>query len=220
MELGGASRRVPRLGAHRRRRDHAAQRAAAVEYGLHKRYLRDLETRGVAVVPTRFCDRGVPTSLRDVARAEGWDDVVIKPAVSAGSWMTCKTHAAEDDGQRHLEAILAERDAMIQPYVPGAERALVWIDGACTHAVTKQPRFHGGEESVSGAQRVESFERIVVDHALGDWADGLLYARVDVMPDESGAPMVSELEIVEPSLFLLQHAPALERFVTAILARA
>ena len=42
-----------------------------------------------------------------------------------------------------------------------------------------------------------------------------LYARVDLMPDEEG-PMVSELELIEPSLYLVQSPAALDRFVRAI----
>ncbi|MDH3592063.1 MAG: hypothetical protein OER88_09300 [Planctomycetota bacterium] len=97
--------------------------------------------------------------------------------------MTRRLDADDEAGQQHLAVVLAEGDAMIQPLVGGAERALVWIDGATTHAVTKQPRRAGDAESVSGGQPVTPVERIVVEHAIGDWADGLLYARVDVMPE-------------------------------------
>ncbi len=48
----------------------------------------------------------------------------------------------------------------------------------------------------------------------------LLYARVDLARDDEGRPLLMELELVEPSLFLLQHPPALERLVRAIEARA
>ena len=43
--------------------------------------------------------------------------------------------------------------------------------------------------------------------------------RVDVARDARGQVVVMELELVEPSLFLLQSPPALERFVNAIAAR-
>jgi hypothetical protein len=47
----------------------------------------------------------------------------------------------------------------------------------------------------------------------------LLYARVDVAPGVDGEPVVMELELVEPSLFLLQYPPALERLVAGIVRR-
>ena len=46
-----------------------------------------------------------------------------------------------------------------------------------------------------------------------------LYARVDVIDDHSGAPIVLELELVEPSLFFSFDPEAADRFVEAISAR-
>ncbi len=36
------------------------------------------------------------------------------------------------------------------------------------------------------------------------------------MDGENGELLVSELELIEPSLFLREHPPALERLITAI----
>jgi hypothetical protein len=53
--------------------------------------------------------------------------------------------------------------------------------------------------------------------ALG--SDDLLYARVDLVPGPDGTPVLLELELAEPSLFL-RHAPgAAERFSQAIADR-
>ena len=46
----------------------------------------------------------------------------------------------------------------------------------------------------------------------------LLYARLDLIPADDGKPLISELELIEPSLFLVQHPPALERLVEGIAA--
>jgi hypothetical protein len=110
---------------------------------------------------------------------------------------------------------------------PG-ERALVWIDGELTHAVRKSPRFSGDDETVTEeAVPIEPAERElaqaavthVLERVLGPGLDsgkgGLLYARIDVVDDE-GSPRLCELELMEPSLFLLQDRRALERLVEAI----
>lgn len=44
----------------------------------------------------------------------------------------------------------------------------------------------------------------------------LLYARIDLMNDRDGAPRISELELMEPSLLLVQDRGALDRLVGAI----
>jgi glutathione synthase/RimK-type ligase-like ATP-grasp enzyme len=193
-----------------------------VRQNLHKSYLLDLERRGVAVVPTKLVRQGSATSLR--AAAGEWERVVVKPAISAASLDTIRVE--RDDfarGEAHLQMILASRDALVQPYLPSVEgegeRALVCVDGALTHAVRKHPRFSAEAESVSGALPIAPDERALAERALATVGHPLLYARVDVARDAAGRVLVMELELIEPSLFLVQHPPALERFADAI-ARA
>jgi hypothetical protein len=182
-----------------------------VRQNLHKSYLLELERRGVPVVPTRL--------LREAA-AE-WERVVVKPAISAASLDTIRV--GRDDfarGEEHLRMILAGRDALVQPYLPSVEdvgeRALVYVDGALTHAVRKHPRFSAEEESVSAALPIADDERDLALRALATVGQPLLYARVDVARDAAFRPLVMELELIEPSLFLVQHPPALDRFADAI----
>ena len=47
----------------------------------------------------------------------------------------------------------------------------------------------------------------------------LLYARVDLLPAPDGAPVVLEVELTEPSLFLSFGDGATERFADAIARR-
>jgi hypothetical protein len=96
---------------------------------------------------------------------------------------------------------------------------LVWIDGAFTHAVRKTPRFAGGVEQVSDALPISAEELATGTAALAGFGDELLYARVDVAPGTDGVPVVMELEMVEPSLFLLQSPQALARLVAAVARR-
>jgi hypothetical protein len=93
---------------------------------------------------------------------------------------------------------------------------MVWIDGEFTHAVRKTPRFAGGVEEVSEAIGMSPAERALGTAALAPFAADLLYARVDVAPGLDGQPVVMELELIEPSLFLLQSPQALERLVAAV----
>lgn len=49
-------------------------------------------------------------------------------------------------------------------------------------------------------------------------ASGLLYARVDLIPDAEGNPLLIELELTEPSLFFEYGDGAAQRFANAIAA--
>ncbi|HEX3475873.1 MAG TPA: hypothetical protein VHT91_12695, partial [Kofleriaceae bacterium] len=96
------------------------------------------------------------------------------------------------------------------------ERALVWIDGELSHAVRKRPRFTGDDEQVDGPVEIADDERAVAEAALAPVAGRILYGRVDVARDAAGQPMVMELELIEPSLYLTRCPRALDRFVAAI----
>jgi hypothetical protein len=189
---------------------------------VHKSYLGELATAGHAVVPTIFVARGEPLDLVEVCRARGFTRIVVKPTVGAGSFAT-RCFDRPDDGVEFLCELAGERDVMIQPYVPSVEaygeRSLVYISGAITHAMRKSPRFLGQDESVTGPHPIADEERALAEAVLAPYARDLLYGRVDMANDEHGRPMVMELELVEPSLFLLEHPPALVRFVDALVDR-
>jgi glutathione synthase/RimK-type ligase-like ATP-grasp enzyme len=195
-----------------------------IRWNAHKRYLLDLEARGVPVVPTYLLRRGVTTTLAEVTSARGWSDVVVKPAVSGGSRATVRVAGkALERGEAHLRALVAREDVLVQPYLASVEghgeRAVVWIDGEPTHAVRKAPRFLGDAESVSAAVAIEADEADLARRAVAAAPGPLLYARVDMARDAGGSPRVMELELIEPSLFFAQSPAALERYVAAVRTR-
>jgi glutathione synthase/RimK-type ligase-like ATP-grasp enzyme len=202
---------------------------AILAWSSDKRYLDDLAVAGVPVVPTAYAAPG---------EAMAWpaaDEVVVKPVVSAGSLDTDRYPSGRrSDAEAHVARLHADgRPAMAQPYMAGVERAgeiaLVHIGGAFSHAIRKGPLLGPGLEVVAGLFVEEDIapatpgeaELAVARAALaavpGAAAD-LLYARVDLVPGPTG-PLVIELELVEPSLFLA-HAPgSAERLAGEIAAR-
>lgn len=199
--------------------------APLVRWNLHKRYLAELAARGVPCVPTVFVERGRPPSFAATLEREGWSEAVVKPAISAASFRTRRFRAQDAAGaQAFLAQLAEEREAMIQRFLPavldGGEKALVWIAGEWTHAVRKSARFAGAVEHVSEALPLSAAERALAERVLAGREQGLLYARLDLIPADDGAPLVSELELIEPSLYLAQHPPALARLARAIRAVA
>ncbi|HEY8378027.1 MAG TPA: hypothetical protein VIK91_16130 [Nannocystis sp.] len=195
-----------------------------VRWNVHKGYLLELAKRGVPAVETVLVRRGAAPDLSQLLAERGWARAVVKPAVSAASFCTWPVGQAEAKAaQGRFAADVSARDTLVQPYmreVEGeGERALVWIDGELTHAVRKRPRFAGEDEAVSEALAIADDEREVAMAALGPLAGELLYARIDVVRDACGVPRVMELELIEPSLYLLQYSPALARMVAAIAKR-
>lgn len=191
-----------------------------IRWNLHKRYLVELSQHGVATVPTEVVPRGAQVTLAELAANRRWKDVVVKPAISAGSWRTARfPDAAALDAQRHFEAVLREGDVLLQPFQPevlaSRELSVVFIDGAPQFAITKrssfeQDRSHPPDGAPEGTVRAEITSAEVTPEALSlaesalRVAPGapLLYARADMVRGGDGALQIMELELFDPSLYL------------------
>lgn len=188
-----------------------------LRWNSHKHYLRDVAAHGVPVVPTRWLGRGESVRLAELLAEAGWQDAVVKPAVSAsafGTWRTSPATAARNQAQ--LDGLLATGDVMVQPFVPEVaepgEWSIVFLGGRFSHAVLKRPaagdyrvqwEFGGSAvRAVPGAHLVADAER-----ALGTAPAATLYARVDGV-ERSRRLVVTELELIEPHLFLAWSGPA------------
>ncbi len=196
-----------------------------VRWNTHKRYLAELDARGVPITPTEIIERGSTESLASIRARRGWDEIVVKPAVSAASYRTLRVSSSTmDDGETHLRRLALDGDVLVQLFLESVEghgeRALIWIDGALTHAIRKNPRFEGQDESVSTATvPIGDDEAALAARVLREVDESLLYARIDVAPGPDGSPLLMELELVEPSLFFPQCPAALERYVEAVVRR-
>jgi hypothetical protein len=216
-----------------------ANPAAVVAWNTDKRYLDDLAAAGVPVVPTTWV---APDRRWDPPQRGEW---VIKPAVGAGSKDTGR-YRLGDRGHRHLAGqhvarLQAQRRlVMVQPYLAGVERlgetGLVFLaraDGSglvFSHAIRKEPMLSGpdaGTEGLYVAERLTARTASPVEVAVAQKAlaavpggtDGLLYARVDLLPGPDGDPLLVELELTEPSLFLAYDPGAPAAFAAAIVPK-
>ncbi len=87
-----------------------------LERNIRKSYLRDLEARGVPIVPTRWLAPGAAAgALAAALDALEWPDAVVKPEVSANAFGTVRVRRGE--GARHAAA-LAEVGARV-PLIGG-----------------------------------------------------------------------------------------------------
>ncbi|MCW2973597.1 MAG: hypothetical protein JWN72_1870 [Thermoleophilia bacterium] len=194
----------------------------------HKSYLAGLERDGIPTVPTKWFARGAAPVTEEQLASLPWNRVVIKPAVGGGSSgvrafdLTDSTDIAA--AAAHAAELQTWVEVMVQPelahIVEHGETNVVMIDGELTHAVTKRQRLAGGDEVIVAARAVDAEEEALARRVLraqpAFQQRELLYARIDMAPDELGTLRVIELELVEPSLFLTQHEPALDRFVAAL----
>jgi len=196
-----------------------------VRWNAHKSYLRDLEGRGIPIPPTVWCPRGEARSLSGILASQGWANAVAKPAVSADAHHTRRVSANGAD-DAWFQSLCAQRDMLVQPFLPAIQQegewAFVFLGGAFCHAVLKrpasgdwrvQPRFQGTARAVEPPpDRLRFAERVMAQ------APKSLYARVDVIWQD-GEPMLMELELIEPYLFLDKVPGSAGRFADAIAKR-
>jgi glutathione synthase/RimK-type ligase-like ATP-grasp enzyme len=214
-----------------------ANDAAVLEWNTDKVYLADLAAAGVPTVPTSVAPPG--------ARVNFPDDVefVVKPSVGAGSRGVGRftPDRAAAAGQHVDQLHAAGRTALVQPYLDAVdttgETALIYLDGTFSHAVRKGAMLpdsaahpvHGAalyvEENIT--PRVPEADELAVGAAAQEvvrrrFGADQLYSRVDLLPSPDG-PVVVELELTEPSLFLQQGSgddDPVSAFAAAIARRA
>ncbi|HTU81495.1 MAG TPA: hypothetical protein VMF61_05170 [Candidatus Acidoferrales bacterium] len=195
-----------------------------VRWNADKSYLLELASQGFSVIPSALLRAGRSHSISALSSQRGWDDVVVKPAVSGASYETHRFTNDAPAAQRHADRLLERgRDVVVQPYLreieADGEYAIIFIDGRLTHAARKLP-FHGiPPDGVDHEARVEvppEFEALAA-RILGR-LDRPAYARVDLVPTPAG-PLLMELELIEPSLFLRLHPESAERLADAVLQR-
>jgi glutathione synthase/RimK-type ligase-like ATP-grasp enzyme len=199
---------------------------ALLRWNAHKAYLVELAGRGVPVTPTALVRRGTPTSLSSLVAERGWADVVVKPAVSGAGRLTRHfvPGALAGEGQAHLEAVLAEGDALVQPFLSAlqerGERSYLFIDGVFSHAVERPPTMGATGGVPDGEAMVPRPDELALaTRVLEVVPTRTLYARVDVASGPDGAPVLQELEVIEPRLFLRQGPGSAERLADAIARR-
>jgi len=189
--------------------------ASVVRWNTDKRYLGDLAAAGFPVVPTVYVQPGDPVPANALT-----GHVVVKPTVGAGSKGAALFRDDAAAAEAHLLQLHHEgRVAMVQPYLDGVdtagETALIYVGGAFSHAARKaailskemswSTGLYADEKVVpttASAAELDIANRIVaaLAHVVPGGAD-IAYARVDLLPTPDG-PVLLELELTEPSLFL------------------
>ena len=213
---------------------------ALVQWSVDKRYLKDLESRGVAIVPTIWVSAGDGDETPDLdalIAEQGWQGgAVVKPAISATAHDTWRV--APGDGGAHqarFRALVAARPSgvMVQPYlleIEDGEWSLVFLGGEFSHAVRKRPAvgdFRVQHDFGGTIERLDPDPAIVEDaravlraaaEATNTGVADILYARVDGVA-RSGRLLLMELELIEPVLFFAQAPGAAARMAELIVTR-
>ena len=197
-----------------------------IKWNIDKHYLKDLSSWGIETVPTYFADKGCNMKLHEIAKRNQWNDLVIKPAISASAFKTYKILANEIQANEKLfNSLVQERNMLVQPYFETitqlGEASLMVFDGKFTHAILKkaQPGDFRVQDDFGG-----TVHNYIPTKAEINFAEKVfetcktkpVYGRVDIVWDNDKNFYLSELEIIEPELWIRNYPKCAERIAEAV----
>jgi glutathione synthase/RimK-type ligase-like ATP-grasp enzyme len=203
--------------------------ASLVRWNMDKHYLADMAKEGVPIVETVFLEIGENADLSKFFTHFGVESLVLKPCIAAGSLHTYHFERAETPRiQAIFDELIRERSMMVQAFQENVLRhgevSVMMFDGTITHAVVKKAKagdFRVQQEFGGSVERHEitDAERALAQLSYNACAEKPLYGRVDIILDNSGVPVLSELELIEPELFFRLDERAAHALAAAVAAR-
>ena len=195
-----------------------------IKQNIHKFYLRELEQQGITILPTVFIDKTEHLDLAQLIPSH-WKKAVLKPAFSAGSYLTEVFEIQEiQEISKKYKNIASEKELLLQEFMPEiqtlGETSFIFFNKKFSHAVNKKPvdgdfrvqSLFGGQYTLvqPKPELIEKAKKIV-----STFPDHLLYARVDGIIINNELHLM-EIECIEPDLYFNLSENALQRFVNAI----
>jgi glutathione synthase/RimK-type ligase-like ATP-grasp enzyme len=193
-----------------------------VEWNLSKEYLRDLESKGVKIVPTIWGEE-TPTENN----FDSWlnhfqtDEIIIKPIISATAQDTFRLKKFD----QNLSEVFNSRKYLVQPFMPKiiseGEFSLFYFGGNYSHTILKTPKtedFRVQEEHGGIIMAVSPSKNLLrtAEHVFSFIEPVPLYARIDFVRDEQDDFCLMELELIEPALYLRMDKRAPQFFAETV----
>lgn len=191
-----------------------------IRWNSDKRYLADLEKRGVPIVPTVFLSETTVAASYEAARAKKWDKFVVKPVIGGGALETYRLPKDEANFQK-LNTKHSPQ-FMVQPYLDNIESEGEWsflfFAGEFQYAIRKVPvpgdyRVQSIFGATSAVETPREADLLAAKNVLQQIPEQLLFARVDMVRGSEGAMWLMELELIEPYLSLQLQQGAADRLV-------
>jgi len=197
-----------------------------IQWNIDKTYLFDLAERGIPVVPSVLVKKRCHQSLKEIAAHHNWRDLVVKPTIAGGGFLTFKyTFDQLDQVQPEFDALVNQRDMLVQGYISSitslGEASLMVFNGEFTHSILKRAKSGDFrvQDDFGGSVHLyqEKPEEVVLaQNVMAQCSQVPAYGRVDIVWDDQNQPMVSELEIFEPELWVRNAPWTADNFAKAI----
>ena len=198
-------------------------------WNLDKSYLAELAKNQVPCVPTIFGTRNESVAeIIEQIKNSGWDEIVLKPSISATAFLTHRSTSSATDLTSILAKIKAHSGVLVQPFLTSigqeGELSLTFFCGKSmeySHSVLKTPQagdyrvqsdFGGLEIIFTASKDLIHLAQKALENIPGEWR----FARVDILRWQHD-PIISESELIEPDLYFHLFEDAAERFAANLI---
>ena len=145
---------------------------------------------------------------------------MIKPCFGQSARETCRFDLSKegiDKAQCHVDRLLEKESLFMQPYLEMVETigefSAIFFNNKLAHTIQKLPLYgdYRVMDDFGGHDRAAVIDQEGIDLCYATmnaipFKETLLYARYDLLRDNDGKWVITELEIIEPSLFF-RHCP-------------
>ncbi len=197
-----------------------------VHWNLQKTYLRDLEIRGAAIVPSLFFEQFDARRVSACFAAHGTGRIVLKPVVGANADnVFVLAGPLSDDIIGQLDRVFSARPFFVQPFIESVqsegEYSLFFFSGEYSHAILKKPKpgdFRTQEEHGADILGVKAPAALVetARQVLGVVNPQPVYVRADFVRNNGSRFLLMELELIEPALYFRTDSNSASRFARAL----
>ena len=180
--------------------------------------LLDLQKKGIPIVESYYIPKGTKKTLAEIHENLNWSETVIKPTVSGAARHTYRLNPTNYTKHEKLFATLIQQeDFVLQPFqknVPKkGEVSHIVIGGKYSHSILKLAKKgdyrvqddHGGTIHPYTATKTEIN---LAEHCTKACTTLPIYARVDLIWNNTDELVLIELELIEPELWFRKNTTA------------
>ena len=182
-----------------------------INWNLDKHYLLDLQKLDFPIVESVFVSKKTQLNLETISKSKNWKDIVIKPTISGAARHTY--YLKNDEIKKFQDKWLSltnDEDFMVQEFqkniLSSGEIAVMIFGGEYSHSVLKKAKkgdFRVQDDFGGSVEKINPSLEIIelAEKTVKSLKTMPLYARVDIIFDNSSNPVISELELIEPELW-------------------
>lgn len=200
-----------------------------MKWNMNKKYLFDLEQKGVKIVDTLWKSNFNLDEVENSFENFNSEEIIIKPNISANADNTFRlTKAKFVEIKNQLKLIFTNREFMMQPFMKNiideGEYSLFFFNGEFSHCVLKKPKEkdfrvqeeHGGKfKSIIPTEQ----QKTIGKNIIYKLAVLPLYGRTDLVRTADNDFALMELEAIEPSLYFNMDEQSPIRFTKAFVEK-